>query len=51
MLSRIEFLFKDYLNIDRNAKPEMRLNSRKLKYFINEKKRKVIHGISNNILL
>lgn len=31
MLSRIEFLFKVHLNIDRNAKTEMRLNDKKLK--------------------
>ena len=39
MLSRIEFLFKDHLNIGRNAKPKVGLNDKKLKYIINEKKK------------
>ena len=37
MLSRIEFLFKDHLNIDRNAQPRVKLNNKKLKYIINQK--------------
>ena len=43
MLSRIEFLFKDHLNIDRNSKPRVKLNNKKLKYIINQKKK----GISS----
>ena len=39
MLSRIEFLFKDHLNIDRNSKPRVKLNNKKLKYIINQKKK------------
>ena len=39
MLSRIEFLFKDHLNIDRNAQPKVKLNNKKLKYIINQKKK------------
>ena len=39
MLSRIEFLFKDHLNIDRNAQPRVKLNNKKLKYIINQKKK------------
>ena len=39
MLSRIEFLFKDHLNIDRNSKPKVKLNNKKLKYIINQKKK------------
>ena len=39
MLSRIEFLFKDHLNIDRNAQPRVKLNDKKLKYIINQKKK------------
>ena len=38
MLSRIEFLFKDHLNIDINSKPRVKLNNKKLKYIINQKK-------------
>ena len=41
MLSRIEFLFKDHLNIDRNAQPRVKLNNKKLKYIINQKKKGV----------
>ena len=41
MLSRIEFLFKDHLNIDRNSKPRVKLNNKKLKYIINQKKKGV----------
>jgi hypothetical protein len=39
MLSRIEFLFKDHLNIGRNPKPRVKLNNKKLKYIINQKKK------------
>ncbi len=39
MLSRIEFLFKDRLNIGRNPKPRVKLNNKKLKYIINQKKK------------
>ena len=36
-------LFKDHLNIDRNSKPRVKLNNKKLKYIINQKKK----GISS----
>ena len=34
MLSKIEFRFKDHLNIDRNPKPRVKLNNKKLKYIV-----------------
>ncbi len=37
MLSRIEFLFKDHLNIDRNPELRVKLNNKKLKYIISQK--------------
>ena len=40
MLSRIEFLFKEHLNKDRNPKPKVKLNNKKLKYIINQKKKR-----------
>lgn len=39
MLSQIEFQFKDHLNIDRDYEPNGKLNNKKLKYIINERKK------------
>ena len=39
ILSRIELLLKDHLNIDRNPEPKVKLSNKKLKHIINQKKK------------